>query len=164
MKSIGELSCQELQESSQLCTPEVNFTMAYKQIAVTGFGINSALGNGIECNLEAIRAGKSGIISTRPLWEQHKFRSQVAGNVSVEGLTELFDRKQSRFLCEPALLAAAAMKDAIAHAGLTDEEVQSPDTGIIVGTGAGASIDDVFFLCQRLEKRGLPRWALIMFP
>ena len=46
------------------------------------------------------------------------------------------------------------MKDAIEHAGLTDEEVQSPETGIIVGTGAGASIDDVFFLCQRLEKRG----------
>jgi 3-oxoacyl-[acyl-carrier-protein] synthase-1 len=46
------------------------------------------------------------------------------------------------------------MKDAIAHAGLTDEEVQSPDTGIIVGTGAGASITDVFFMCKRMEKRG----------
>lgn len=128
--------------------------MANRQIAVTGYGINSALGLGPESNLEALQAGKSGVISTRPVWEQHKFRSQVAGNIAVEGLKELFDRKQSRFLCEPALLAAAAMKDAITHAGLTDEEVQSPDTGIIVGTGAGASIDDVFFLCQRLEKRG----------
>lgn len=128
--------------------------MANRQIAVTGYGINSALGNGRECNLLAVQEGKSGVISTRPLWEKHKFRSLVAGNVSGEGLKELFDRKQSRFLCEPALLAAAAMKDAIAHAGLTDEEVQSPDSGIIVGTGAGASIDDVYFLCQRLDKRG----------
>lgn len=128
--------------------------MATRQIAVTGYGINSALGKGPERNLQAIREGKSGIISTRELWEPHKFRSLVSGNICVEGLTDLFDRKQSRFLCEPALLAAAAMKDAIEHAGLTEEEVQAPDTGIIVGTGAGASIDDVYFLCQRLDKRG----------
>lgn len=128
--------------------------MAKRQIAVTGFAINSALGNGIEVNNLALQAGKSGIVSTRPLWVEKKFKSQVAGNISLEGLKELFDRKVGRFLGDPALLAAAAMKDAITHAGLTDEEVQSTDTGIIVGTGAGASITDVFFLCQRLEKRG----------
>lgn len=128
--------------------------MAKRQIAVTGFAINSALGNGLEVNSQALQAGKSGIVSTRPLWVEHKFKSQVAGGISLEGLKEQFDRKLCRFLCEPALLAAASMKDAIAHSGLTDEEVQSPDTGIIVGTGAGASITDVLFMCQRLEKRG----------
>ncbi|MFT5301765.1 MAG: 3-oxoacyl-[acyl-carrier-protein] synthase-1 [Mariniblastus sp.] len=128
--------------------------MAKRQVAVTGFGINSALGNGVEVNRTAIQAGTSGIISTRPLWVKHKFKSQVAGNISTEGLKDLFDRKLNRFLGEPALLAAAAMKDAITHSGLTDAEVQSSDTGIIVGTGAGASITDVLFMCQRLEKRG----------
>ena len=78
--------------------------MANRQIAVTGYGINSALGNGPEANLQALKDGRSGIISTRLLWEKHRFRSQVAGNVSVEGLKDSFDRKQSRFLCEPALL------------------------------------------------------------
>ncbi len=128
--------------------------MAKRQIAVTGFGINSALGNGIEANKLALEAGKSGIVSTQPTWEQHKFKSLVAGNIVLDGLKEIFDRKLSRFLGDPALLAAACMKDAIKHSGLTDEEVQSPDTGIIVGTGAGASITDVLFMCQRLEKRG----------
>ena len=128
--------------------------MAKRQIAVTGYGINSALGNGIEANNLALQAGTSGIVSTRPTWEEHKFKSLVAGNISVEGFKELFERKVSRFLGDPGLMAAAAMKDAIAHAGLKDEEVQSPDTGLIVGTGAGASITDVLFLCKRLEKRG----------
>jgi 3-oxoacyl-[acyl-carrier-protein] synthase-1 len=128
--------------------------MAKRQIAVTGFGINSALGNGIDVNTEGLRSGRSGIVSTRPEWVEHKFKSQVAGNISMDGLEELFDRKQRRFLCDAALLAGAAMKDAIAHARLSDEQVQSPDTGIIVGTGAGASITDVFFMCQRLQKRG----------
>ncbi len=128
--------------------------MANRQIAVTGFGIHSALGNGPEENLAGLREGRSGIVSMRPLWVENRFKSQVGGNISIEGLKEQFDRKQSRFLGEPALLAAAAMKDAIAHAGLTEEEVQSPDTGVIVGTGAGASITDVYFMCTRLEKRG----------
>ena len=127
--------------------------MAKRQIAVTGFGINSALGNGIDVNKRAIEAGISGIISTRPTWEQHKFKSLVAGNIELDSLKKIFDRKLSRFLGDPALLAAAAMKDAIAHSGLTDEEVQSPETGIIVGTGAGASITDVLFMCQRLGKK-----------
>lgn len=128
--------------------------MAKRQIAVTGFGINSALGNGIEANLLGLQAGKSGVVSTRPLWVEHKFKSHVAGNISLEGLEEIFDRKVCRFLGEPGLLAAAAMKDAIEHAGLTEQEVQSPDTGIIVGTGAGASITDVYFMCKRMDKRG----------
>lgn len=132
----------------------IKLNMGNRQVAVTGFGINSALGNGIEVNTAALKAGKSGIVSTRPHWVEHKFKSQVAGNISTEGLEALFDRKVCRFLGQPALLAAAAMKDAIAHSGLTDEQVQSPDTGIIVGTGAGASITDVYFMCQRLDKRG----------
>ena len=52
------------------------------------------------------------------------------------------------------MLAAAATKDAIEHAGLTESEVQSPDTGIILGTGAGASSPDVIAMCDRLRKRG----------
>ena len=113
----------------------IKLNMGNRQVAVTGFGINSALGNGIDVNTAALKAGKSGIVSTRPHWVEHKFKSQVAGNVSTEGLEALFDRKVCRFLGQPALLAAAAMKDAIAHSGLTDEQVQSPDTGIIRGNG-----------------------------
>ncbi|MEM7782582.1 MAG: beta-ketoacyl-[acyl-carrier-protein] synthase family protein, partial [Planctomycetota bacterium] len=125
-----------------------------RQVAVTGFGINSALGMGIEKNVARLKEGKSGLISVRQWWEPYRFKSLVAGDIQVEGLEAMFDRKQLRFLCEPALLAAASMQHAIEHAGLTDEEVQSPETGVIVGTGAGASIDDVLFLCQRLDKRG----------
>jgi len=128
--------------------------MSKRQIAVTGYGINSALGIGNDTNSQALQAGKSGIVSTRETWSPHKFKSMVAGDVSLEGLKEMFDRKQSRFLCDAALLAAGSLQHAIEHAGLTAEEVQSPDTGVIVGTGAGASITDVLFMCKRLEKRG----------
>ena len=131
--------------------------MSKRQIAVTGYGINSAIGIGGDANSLALQAGKSGIISTRETWSPHKFKSMVAGNVSLEGLKEMFDRKQSRFLCEAALLAAGAMQHAIEHAGLTDEEVQAPDTGVIVGTGAGAPVSRTFCSCANASKSVVPQ-------
>ncbi len=128
--------------------------MTHLQIAVTGFSINSALGIGGPENSAALQAGKSGLISIRELWQPHGFKSLVAGDIRVAGLRDRFDRKQLRFMCEAALLAAAATQEAIDHAGLTDAEVQSPDTGLIMGTGAGASIVDVLYMCDRLRERG----------
>jgi 3-oxoacyl-[acyl-carrier-protein] synthase-1 len=128
--------------------------MTKSRIAVTGFGINSAFGRGAEVNLAGLQAGKSGVVSSREKWEPFDFKSLVAGNISSAGFAEMFDRKQMRFMPEAALLAAVSTKDAIEHAGLTDEEVQSSDTGIILGTGAGASSPDVIAMCDRLRKRG----------
>ena len=128
--------------------------MTKTRIAVTGFGINSALGRGAKTNLAGLQAGSSGIVSIRNIWEPFDFKSLVAGNISSDGFSDMFDRKQMRFMPEAALLAAASTKDAIEHAGLTDEEVQSPETGIILGTGAGASSPDVVAMCDRLRKRG----------
>jgi 3-oxoacyl-[acyl-carrier-protein] synthase-1 len=128
--------------------------MANQKIAVTGIGINSALGIGLEVNSVALRTGKSGVISTAEQWKPYGFKSLVSGEVALDGLRDSFDRKQLRFMCDAALLAAAATKDAIQDAGLSDAEVQSADTGIIFGTGAGASITDVLNMCNRLHKRG----------
>lgn len=123
-------------------------------VAVTGFGLISPLGRGPQANSAALQAGVSGIISQRPHWADCGLRSQVAGRVETEPLRQLFDRKQNRFLCEPALLGCAAMADAIQSAGLSDEQVQDPRTGVIIGTGAGASMADAVALGERLKIRG----------
>jgi len=126
--------------------------MAQTKVAVTGFGLISALGRGEEMNAEALREGRSGLIA-RPEWEAEKLRSRVSGNVDIEPLREQFDRKQSRFLCDPALLAALAMQDAIEHAGLDKEAVTNLQTGLVMGTG-GASVPDAIALADRMRARG----------
>jgi len=74
--------------------------------------------------------------------------------MDAEPLRELFDRKDNRFLCDSALLAAVAMRDAIRHADLTQEQVEDPRSGLVLGTGAGASMPDAVALGERLKQRG----------
>lgn len=128
--------------------------MTQTKVAVTGFGLISSLGRGPQENLAALQAGSSGIISRRPEWADHGLRSQVSGKVEVEPLRELFDHKRNRYLCDAALLGAAAMTDAVEHAGLGKKEVENPRTGIVMGTGSGSSIPDAIALGDRLKKRG----------
>ncbi len=128
--------------------------MSQNGVAVTGFGVISSLGRGPDDNSSALRAGASGVISQRPAWADARLRSQVSGKLEAEPLRELFDRKDNRFLCDSALLAAVAMKDAVDHSGLTKDEVEGPRTGLVVGTGAGASMPDAVALGDRLRQRG----------
>ena len=122
------------------------------RVGVTGFGILSALGRGAARNEEALRAGRSGIIA-RPTWQIEKLRSRVSGNIDVEPLRGQFERKESRFLCDPALLAASAMRDALKHANLDQNDVQSSRTGLVMGTG-GSSVPDAIALADRMRIRG----------
>ena len=126
--------------------------MTQTQVAVTGFGILSALGRGAAFNEKALRAGESGLVA-RPEWEAEKLRSRVSGNVDLEPRRGEFDRKQSCFLCDPALLSALAMRDAIAHAELDQDAVTSLRTGLVMGTG-GSSVPDAVALADRMRARG----------
>jgi len=128
--------------------------MTHTTVAVTGFGLISPLGRGPQANSSALQAGASGIISQRPQWADCGLRSQISGKVETESLRHLFDRKQDRFLCDAALLSCAAMRDAVQLAALSDEQVQDPRTGVIIGTGTGASVPDAVALSERLKKRG----------
>jgi 3-oxoacyl-[acyl-carrier-protein] synthase-1 len=138
--------------------------MNYPRVAVTGFAINSSIGTNIRENLQSLQTGRSGIVSASSLWESVGMRSLVVGNIRVDGLKEMFERKQLRFMCEPALLIAAATRHAIEHAGLSEEQVQSPDTGIVLGTGAGASANDVYEMCVRLHAKGAARLGAYYTP
>lgn len=125
-----------------------------RTVAVTGFGILSPLGRGAAETSAALLAGRSGIVSMRPAWADAGLRSHVAGRVEVEPLRANFDRKQTRFMCDAAVLAAEAMKDAIADAGLGTKELEDPRTGLILGTGGGASVPDAIALGDRVRERG----------
>ncbi|WP_122563192.1 beta-ketoacyl-ACP synthase I, partial [Pseudomonas viridiflava] len=71
-------------------------------------------------------------------------------------LEELIDRKIYRFVGHAAAYAYLAMKDAIADAGLTDEQVSNVRTGLIAGSGGASTLNQMEAL-DILREKGVKR-------
>jgi len=100
-----------------------------KRVVVTGIGIVSSLGNNCREVLESLKNLKSGI-SFDESYREMGLRSNVAGNIKID-TKEHIDRKILRFMGDAAAYAYIAMKEAIANAGLTEEQVSNIRTGIV---------------------------------
>lgn len=111
--------------------------MAPRRAVITGFGIVSSIGVGQEAVCQALKEGRSGIVS-EPQFIEKGMRSQVAGMVNLD-LKEAIDRRDLRFMGEAAAYSYVAMKEAIASSGLEDNEVSNERTGLIVGSGGGST-------------------------
>lgn len=107
-----------------------------RRVVVTGLGIVSCLGNDRRSVSTSLREGRSGIRFV-PEYSQLGLRSHVAGVPEID-LDALIDRKLKRFMGDAAAYSYIAMRDAIDDAGLTDEQVRDPRTGVIAGSGGGS--------------------------
>lgn len=104
-----------------------------RRVVVTGMGIVSSIGNNLDEVTTSLREARSGIVRADE-YAELGFRCQVHGapNIDVEALV---DRRNMRFHGRGTAWNHIAMDQAIADAGLTDEEVSNPRTGIIMGSG-----------------------------
>ena len=125
-----------------------------RRVVVTGMGIVSCLGNDQTAVLDALRAGRSGI-KFQETYKEMGFRSHVAGSVDIN-LAELIDRKILRFMGDAAAFAYISMQQAIADAGLGEDQVSNERTGIIMGSG-GASSMNLVEAADILRGKGLKR-------
>jgi len=104
-----------------------------RRVVVTGLGIVSSIGNNTEEVAASLKAGRSGITANADMAE-HGFRSQVAGSLDLD-VSEHVDKRTLRFMGPGAAYAHIAMGQAIADAGLTQDDVVTPMTGLIAGSG-----------------------------
>ena len=132
-----------------------------RRVAITGMGITSCLGNDLDSVSSALRAGRSGI-RLLPEAVEHGLRSQVGGAVDLD-LDAVVDRKLKRFMSDAAAYSYVAMRDAIADAGLSDEQVSDPRTGLIAGSGGGSSHWQVE-TADILRARGVRKVGPYMVP
>ena len=108
-----------------------------RRVVVTGLGIVSCLGNTRADVSASLRAGRSGIVAV-PEYADLGLRSRVAGIPAID-LDAAIDRKLRRFMGDAAAYSYVAMRDAIADAGLDDDAVRDPRTGVIAGSGGGSA-------------------------
>ena len=112
-----------------------------RRVVVTGLGIVSCIGNDADTVAANLKAGNSGIDKDEKMAELG-FRSQISGR-PVCDYKEIISKRSYRFMGDAAGWCAVAMKNAIEDAGLSDEQVSNPRTGIIAGSGGPSSLEIV---------------------
>ncbi|MBL6642970.1 MAG: beta-ketoacyl-ACP synthase I [PS1 clade bacterium] len=104
-----------------------------RRVAITGMGIVSSLGNNTQEVTTALAEGRSGI-SAMPEFAELGFRSQIAGQPTLN-VEEAVDKRVRRFMGDGAAWNYVAMQQAIADAGLEEDTIVNPRTGLIMGSG-----------------------------
>ena len=108
-----------------------------KNVVVTGMGVISCIGSGLNEVVSSLKNGKSGIKSN-PTYKEMGFRSHVSGSVDIN-LSELIDRKVLRFMSEASGFAYLAAQEALTNAGLDLSSIDTSRIGIIAGSGGASS-------------------------
>ena len=124
------------------------------RVAITGIGIVSCLGSTPEAVGAALREGRSGIVFDE---ERRRlgFRSPLTGVIDGFDLRARLSKKQCKTMPDFAVQAHAAASDALAMSGLSDQEVQNAETGLIFGCDSSciAAIEQVDLLRERGETK-----------
>lgn len=102
------------------------------RVAITGIGIVSCLGTGVTTVGESLRCGRSGIVfddNRRSLG----FRSPLTGAIRGFDPQSVLTKKQRKSMPDFAIQAYVAAQEAISMSGLSPEELQNDETGLLFG-------------------------------
>ena len=108
-----------------------------KNVVVTGMGVISCIGSGLNEVISSLKNGKSGI-KPNPTYKEMGFRSHVSGSIDIN-LSELIDRKLLRFMSEASGFAYLAAQEALVNASLDLGSIDTSRIGIIAGSGGASS-------------------------
>jgi 3-oxoacyl-[acyl-carrier-protein] synthase II len=110
--------------------------MSRRRVVVTGLGLVSPVGIGVEPSWQALVAGRSGI-GPITLFDASTYPTRIAGEVKGFEPGDFMDRKEARRNDRFIQFALAAAEMAVQDAGL-DMSKEDPDqVGCIVGAGMG---------------------------
>jgi len=107
-----------------------------KRVVVTGLGIVSPLGIGVENNWDAVTRGKSGI-GPITRFDTTDFPSKIAGEVKDFKPEEYIEKKEIKKMDTFLHYSLAAGKMAVQDSGLVISDENAERVGVLVGSGLG---------------------------
>ncbi|PJK28737.1 beta-ketoacyl-ACP synthase I [Minwuia thermotolerans] len=132
-----------------------------KRVVVTGLGIVSSIGNNKEEVTASLRESRSGIVFADE-YAELGMRSQIHGSIKLDPADHI-DKRVLRFMGPGAAYNYIAMKEAIADAGLEENDVSNPRTGLIAGSG-GPSTSNQVQAADIAREKGVKRIGPFMVP
>ena len=107
-----------------------------RRVVVTGIGMVTPLGTGVEKNWQRLLAGESGI-SPIDYFDTEKFATKIAGQVTDFEVTDFIEKKEIKKMDTFIHFALAASDMAMKMAKLDVTPSISPRLGVSVGAGLG---------------------------
>ncbi len=126
------------------------------RVVITGMGIVSCLGNDLETVADSLKNGRPGY-EIDPERIDYKFRCPMTGTIKNFDSKNYLDRKKRKTMSDSTVWAYASALDAIKDSGLTEDLIQSTETGVIYGHDSVAkpSIDMYKELIEYKETKML---------
>src|SRR5271167_3903451 len=126
-----------------------------RRVVVTGLGLISPLGTGVEKNWEALMAGRSGIVPiTR--FDTSDFPTKFAGEIPDFNPLDWIEKKDVRKMDLFIQYAMGAAEQPMQQSGLRITEDNADNVGVLVGVGIGGlcTIEEnhLIFMESRLKR------------
>jgi len=133
-----------------------------RRVVVTGVGLVSPLGIGVNETWQALCDGQSGVGAiTR--FDATKFHTKIAAEVKNFKPEDFLPRKEAKRNERFISFAIAAARMALEDSGLVIDEKNSDRVGVITGCGLGG-LGILESTCSTLEKRGPRRVSPFFIP
>jgi beta-ketoacyl-acyl-carrier-protein synthase II len=136
--------------------------MKGSRVVITGMGVVSVVGTGLQAYWEALKAGKSGIRRITQ-FDASKFPCQIAGEVPDFVVENFMDRKEARRVPRSAQFGFAAAKLAMEDAGLPTPLPEPERGGVAFGTAMGG-LDRASEGIEILRSQGYDRLNPFVVP
>ncbi|MGE5617763.1 MAG: beta-ketoacyl-ACP synthase II [Sphingomonadaceae bacterium] len=148
-----------MQEDTQ---PEQRKRAQARRVVVTGLGVVSSLGIGVERFWRALKAGETRIDRITQ-FDPSPYPSQLAGEVRDFKPGDWMDAKEARRMARFSQFAVAATRMALEDSGFSIDESNNHRVGVYLGTGIG-SLGSIAEEQQVLMQRGPDRVSPFFIP
>ncbi|TRO81881.1 beta-ketoacyl-[acyl-carrier-protein] synthase family protein [Desulfuromonas acetexigens] len=136
--------------------------MSLKRVVVTGLGAVSPYGAGMELFTDSLRAGRGAVRPVPELAAIQGLRARVAALVP-ELDAKIIPRKFRRSMTSMSVFAYLACREALARAGLGEEECRGGRLGIVLGSTVGSIAASESFFADFFVDRSLERMKSGLF-
>jgi 3-oxoacyl-[acyl-carrier-protein] synthase II len=136
-----------------------------ERVVVTGLGAVTPLGLTIEEMWQGLIAGRSGITRVTQ-FDPSAYPTQIIGEVKGFQPGDYMNPKEAKRMARFSQFAVAATKMALEDAGLTINEENTEEVGVLLGNSVGA-IDETEQACRIMLERGgmrLSPFFIVMMP
>ena len=137
--------------------------MQTKRIVVTGIGALTPIGNSLQAYWNSLINGVSGADMITQ-FDASKFKTRFACEIKGFDATEFMDRKEARKLDRFAQIALVASDQAVADAGITENNVDHDRVGVIFASGIGGLNTFSEEVTNFVQGDGTPRFNPFFIP